>query len=133
MPIRLQQIIVMAIAHEILRHDPASVAFVEVGRNGSSLTYGDVAKLARAIAREIRLRDFSSTQRLAVLTPRGPDGLLMFLAVSSRAVCCPLDPRLLDDELASSLRDLGAVAVIDATGEHASQMSLPRLLFRYEA
>ena len=51
------------------------------------------------------------------MTPRGKEGLLAFLAISSYATCCPLDPRLTEDELALTLRDLKVVALVDATGE----------------
>src|SRR5262249_42660111 len=107
----------MNTAHEILRNNPGSIAFAEAAGNVSSLSYGDVSKFVDAIATRLRLQDFSTSERIAVTTPRGKDGLLAFLAVSSYAICCPLDPRLLGDELASVLRDLDVVAVVDATGE----------------
>jgi len=107
----------MNIAHEILRNDCSSIAFADIAENASYLSYGDVSKLIDAIAAQLCLQDFSPSERVAVTTPRGKDGLLAFLAISSYAICCPLDPRLLGGELASALRDLDVVAVIDATGE----------------
>src|SRR5262249_40864619 len=45
------------------------------------------------------------------------DGLLGFLAVSSYAICCPLDPRLLDEELIGAMRDLYVAVIVDGIGE----------------
>lgn len=120
----------MNIVHEILRNNVTSIAFTEIAENASHLSYGDVSKLVDAIAVQLRLQDFSTSERIAVTTPRGKDGLLAFLAVSSYAICCPLDPRLLEDELVSALRDLDVVAVVDATGEQriadiASSLAIP--------
>jgi acyl-CoA synthetase (AMP-forming)/AMP-acid ligase II len=126
----------MNILHEISRNNPGSVAFVEAAGSGSSLTYGDVSKLIDAIALQLRLQELSASERIAVITPRGKDGLLTFLAVSSYAVCCPLDPRLLDGELAAALRELEVVAVVDATGDQrianiASSLAIPIRSLRF--
>jgi acyl-CoA synthetase (AMP-forming)/AMP-acid ligase II len=120
----------MNIAHEILRNNSGSIAFADIAENAPCLSYGDVASLVDAIAMQLCLEEFSASERIAVTTPRGKDGLLAFLAVSSYAICCPLDPRLLGDELVSALRDLDVVAVIDATGEQriadiASSLGIP--------
>jgi len=120
----------MNIAHEILCNNSSSIAFAEIAESASHLSYADASKLVDAIAVQLRLQDFSASERIAVTTPRGKDGLLAFLAVSSYAICCPLDPRLLGDELVSALRDLDVVAVVDATGEQriadiASSLAIP--------
>lgn len=49
--------------------------------------------------------------------PKGSDGLIGFLAVSSYAVCCPLDPRLLDGELARAITDLKVTSIVNGTRE----------------
>jgi oxalate---CoA ligase len=107
----------MNIAQRIAQNRTDAMAFVGTEGVEPSLTYGDVTVLINALARTIRLADFSSSDRIAVMTPRGKDGLLAFLAISSYATCCPLDPRLTEDELALTLRDLKVVALVDATGE----------------
>lgn len=107
----------MNILHEILRNDPRSIAFADAMNGGNDLTYADVSNCVEAIASAFRLEEFSPCDRIAVTTPRGKDGLLVFLAVSSHAICCPLDPRLLEDEIIAALRDLQVRAVIDTTGE----------------
>ena len=93
------------------------MAFVGMDGADPDLTYGDVTAIIDAFARTARLTDFSSSDRVAVTTPRGKDGLLAFLAISSYATCCPLDPRLTEDELALTLRDLTVSALVDAAGE----------------
>ena len=107
----------MTIAREILRNDPSAIAFAEASDEQPPLTYGNVAQIVHAIAHQLDLREFAATDRIAVTAPRGKEGLLLFLAVSSCAVCCPLDPRLLDNELTAALADLGVVCMIDATHE----------------
>lgn len=122
----------MNIAQDILRNDPASVAFVTTDPSQSEMTYGGLSKAIDAIVGELRLHEFSLSNRIALITPRGRIGLIAFLAVSSFAICCPVDPRLLEDELAGVLRDLDVSAVVDATGERhiaaiASELALPLL------
>jgi oxalate---CoA ligase len=105
----------MNIANEIFRNDSNAIAFRSVAGIDPALTYGDLARVVAGIAARLDLSQFSHSQRIAVTTPRGNDGLLVFLAVSSHAVCCPLDPRLLADELRSALDDLKVAAIVDTT------------------
>ena len=107
----------MNIAQQIAQNPTDAMAFVGMEGADPELTYGDVTAVIHAFARMVRLTDFSSSDRVAVTTPRGKDGLLAFLAISSYATCCPLDPRLTEDELALTLRDLKVVALVDATGQ----------------
>lgn len=93
------------------------MAFVGMEGADPDLTYGDVTAVIDAFARTARLTDFSSSDRVAVTMSRGKDGLLAFLAISSYAICCPVDPRLTEDELALTLRELKVAALVDATGE----------------
>jgi oxalate---CoA ligase len=106
----------MNIAQRIAQNRTDAVAFVGMEGAEPSLTYGEVATIINAFARSVRLNHFSSSDRVAVTTPRGTDGLLAFLAISSYAICCPLDPRLTEDELALTLRDLSVAALVDVTG-----------------
>ena len=109
----------MNIAQRIAQNRTDAMAFFGTEGVEPSLTYGDVTVLINALARTVRLADFSSLDRIAVMTPRGKDGLLAFLAISSYATCCPLDPRLTEDELALTLRDLKVVALVDTTDDDA--------------
>jgi oxalate---CoA ligase len=107
----------MNIARQIAQNRADAVAFVGLEGAEAPLAYEDMTRIVGAFARTTRLTDFSSSDRVALTTPRGKDGLLAFLAVSSHATCCPLDPRLTEDELALTLRDLNVAVLIDATGE----------------
>ena len=121
----------MNIAQRIAQNRTDAMAFVGTEGVEPSLTNGDVTVLINALARTVRLADFSSSDRIAVMTPRGKDGLLAFLAISSYATCCPLDPRLTEDELALTLRDLKVVALVDTTGGLISEMSRIRSAYRF--
>lgn len=106
----------MNIAARILsKSDPVSCAFVDLG--GMTTTYAGLSRcleagVYRLVGEGVGLRD-----RVALFTPRGPDGLVGFLTVSSVATCCPIDPRLKGDEVQSALEALSVSAIVDATGE----------------
>lgn len=107
----------MNIATEILRNDPASPAFVDVDCRRPPVLYRDIGPLLEELAEQASLSEFSRSARVGLIMPRGKDGLVGFLAVSSYAICCPLDPRLLDEELIGAIRDLNVSAVVDGTGD----------------
>jgi acyl-CoA synthetase (AMP-forming)/AMP-acid ligase II/aryl carrier-like protein len=112
-----QKLNFMNIATIILRNDPASPAFVDSDNRHPPVLYRDIAPLLEDIAEQASLSELSRSARVALIMPRGKDGLLGFLAVSSFAICCPLDPRLLDEELIGAMRDLNVTAIVDGTGE----------------
>jgi acyl-CoA synthetase (AMP-forming)/AMP-acid ligase II/aryl carrier-like protein len=107
----------MNVATEILRNDPFSPAFVDVDDRRPPVLYRDISALVEDLAVQAGLLELSRSARVALIMPRGMDGLLGFLAVSSYAVCCPLDPRLLDEELVGAIRDLNVTVIVDGTGE----------------
>jgi oxalate---CoA ligase len=94
---------------------PDAVAFAGLGE--STLTYKSVEKCVASLAAQLRRAGFGHGDRLALSTPRGPLGLISFLSLSSVATCCPLDPRLKDDEFEAALDGLSVKALVDATGE----------------
>jgi acyl-CoA synthetase (AMP-forming)/AMP-acid ligase II len=106
----------MNIAARILtKGDPTSCAFVDL--NGATITYAGLAECLEASVSRLIDDGVRRKDRVALFTPRGPSGLLGFLAVSSIATCCPIDPRLKRDEVQSALEALSVSAVMDATGE----------------
>jgi acyl-CoA synthetase (AMP-forming)/AMP-acid ligase II len=107
----------MNIATAVLRNDPTSPAFVDVDDRQPPVRYRDIGPLVEELAEQADLSELPPSARVALLTPRGKDGLLGFLAVSSYVVCCPLDPRLLDEELTGAIRDLNVAAIVDGTGD----------------
>ena len=107
----------MNIATEILRNDPSSRAFVDVDDQHLPVLYRHIGPILDELAERMGLSELPRTTRVALTMPRGKDGLLGFLAVSSYAICCPLDPRLLDEELIGAIRDLDVAMIVDGTGE----------------
>jgi oxalate---CoA ligase len=94
---------------------PDSAAFTRI--DAAALTYGELEQGVRNVVIQLSLMGFETQDRIALTVPRGPLGLIYFLAISSLAVCCPLDPRLKDDEIESALVALSARALVDATEE----------------
>lgn len=107
----------MNTATEILRNDRASIAFANVDDRHPSVLYRDIGPLVEELAEQAGLAELPRSARVALIMPRGKDGLLGFLAVSSYATCCPLDPRLLDEELIGAMRDLDVAVIVDGIGE----------------
>jgi acyl-CoA synthetase (AMP-forming)/AMP-acid ligase II len=105
----------MNTATEILRNASASVAIANVDDRNRSVLYRDIGPLLEGIAEQAGLAELPRLARVALIMPRGKDGLLGFLAVSSYAICCPLDPRLLDEELIGAMRDLDVTMIVDGT------------------
>lgn len=105
----------MTLVEHIFGHAPSSPAFVEA--DGSAVSFGEFEGVVRALAKALHLERFSSNDRVGLITPRGPNGLVGFAAISAFATCCPLDPRLADGELLAALEDLSLVTLVDGSGE----------------
>lgn len=105
----------MTLAEHIFRNAPASPALVDL--DGTSVLFGDLQGIVQGLGQMLRLDRFSGADRVGLISPRGPNGLLGFVAISAFATCCPLDPRLVDGELLAALEDLSLVALVDGTGE----------------
>lgn len=99
------------IAAALLPDDRAALpAFIDA--LGSPTTYGQAAgQVARASA-HLLSRGVASGTRIGFLVPRGPMGVVGFLAASSVGICCPLNPRLKPDELAASIDNLGITTLL---------------------
>ena len=107
----------MNIATEILRNDSSSLAFVDVDDRHRPVLYREIGPILEGFADQVGLSQLPRSTRVALIMPRGKDGLLGFLAVSSYATCCPLDTRLLDEELIGAIQDLEVAVIVDGTGE----------------
>lgn len=105
----------MTLQEHIFRHAPSSLAFAEP--DGTSVSFGELQGIVQALAEALHLDRFSAVDRVGLVSPRGPNGLVGFVAISAFATCCPLDPRLVDAELLAALKDLSLVALVDGTGE----------------
>jgi acyl-CoA synthetase (AMP-forming)/AMP-acid ligase II len=106
------------------------VAFV--GANGDALTYAQSSSLVDRLTEALHELDVGGTDRVAFLVPRGPVGAIGFLAISSIAMCCPLNPRMRSDELARTVETMGITAFVtvdSGSGEELKQtQGLPTLV-----
>ena len=87
-----------------------------IGTDDRGLTYGDAASITGAIAATLASHG-GTGGRIAFTAPRGPMGVLGFLAASSLGTCCPLNPRLRTEEMAASLRTMEIGLLMDASSE----------------
>ena len=86
-------------------------AFVD--RHGKPLRFGVVAEMVDALASGLLRRGIAPGSRIGFLVPRGPLGVIGFLATSSIGTCCPLNPRLTPNELAAALETLSIAVLLD--------------------
>lgn len=86
-------------------------AFVD--GDGAAMSYRAALRVSETIADALAELGVEAADRVAFLSPRGPLGLLGFLAISSVAVCCPLNPRQSPGELAAAIAGLRISALVD--------------------
>ena len=97
------------------RCTPDSPAFVRMEEE--AFTYEDLELRVRALVSQLKRLGCEPGDRIALTVPRGPWGLIGILAVSSLAICCPLDPKLKDEELEAALDQLSIKLLVDGTGD----------------
>lgn len=81
----------------------------------STLSYRSTAFAVQRLAERLRACGVRAGMRVAFLAPRGPLGVVGFLAISEVATCCPLNPRLKPQELAGVLSSMD-ISVLVHTG-----------------
>src|SRR5262245_14450782 len=86
-----------------------------IASGGAALTYERLADAIHDLTRSLQSHGLADGDRVALVMPNGPALALMFLAVSSRMACAPLNPAYTRDEFAFYLSDLRARAVIVAS------------------
>jgi oxalate---CoA ligase len=107
------------IAAAIFRdRSPDAPAFVDTTDN--RVTFGEAAKTTAAIAKALQAADVPSGVRIAFTPPRGPLGVLGFLASSTVGTCCPLNPRLRPEEMTRALTGMRIGALLDGGGGKAT-------------
>ncbi|MFI1972216.1 amino acid adenylation domain-containing protein [Streptomyces cinnamoneus] len=90
---------------------------VAVTSGGQQLTYRQLDRRSRRIARVLRERGAGPEQVVAVCLPRGPELVCALLAVvRSGAAYLPVDPELPAERVAYLLRDSGATVVLGDSG-----------------
>ncbi len=89
---------------------PDAVALT--GLHGLPLSYSALGERLETVERELRGTGIGPEDRVAVVLDDGPDLAVTFLAIAAAAACAPLNPAYREQELAFSLSDLGATAVV---------------------
>lgn len=101
---------VLSLVDERARAVPDDVAILAPGR--ANATYAAVAEDVRRVGGRLRANGIAQVDRVALVVENGPEAGLAFLAISSAAVCAPLNPSYRAAELEFYLRDLRARAVV---------------------
>lgn len=76
------------------------------------LSYAGLAGWLRGAALDLRRAGVTSTCRVALLMPPGPEAALATLATMCSATCVPVNPEAGTDEISAWLRDTGATFVV---------------------
>jgi acyl-CoA synthetase (AMP-forming)/AMP-acid ligase II len=80
-----------------------------------------------ALAAGLLAQGVAPGSRIGFLAPRGPLGVIGFLAASCVGTCCPLNPRLTANESAAALDNLSIAALLDGAGQgEAAGLAVPR-------
>src|SRR5688572_21616780 len=97
---------------------PDAPALAGPGR--PALTYGDLHDQTIAVAGRLGRLGIKRHDRIALVHANGPELAAAFLAISTAAVCAPLNPAYRLSELEYYLSHLGATALMLEAGEHAA-------------
>jgi acyl-CoA synthetase (AMP-forming)/AMP-acid ligase II len=87
--------------------------------DGPAITYGLLRDMCEEAALALRAAGVIKGDRVAIVYPNGAEAILLFLAASSVAVACPLNPAYKEDEFRFYLEDTGARFIIVPPGEAA--------------
>lgn len=110
-------------------------AFIDA--QGRTTSYATVAEQVLQLADFLRLAGVRKGERIAFITPRGPLGVIGFLAIAELGTCCPLNPRLKSSELATVLNALSVDLILDGADApelvaHATALGVPTLSVRLQ-
>ena len=95
--------------------------------DGSAISFAEAASHVARLARHLRRIGVQSSSRIAFAVPRGPLGVIGFLAASSVGVCCPFNPRLKADEWAAACANMGVTFVLDGLEGPAAALAAKAL------
>ena len=93
-----------------------------VAPGSSPITYGELWARSSEVIQELRRLGIGSSDRVAVILPRGPQNAVAVVAIAIAAVCVPLNPDFTSSELQRYLADLNVAALVT----HASTNSAGR-------
>lgn len=117
----------MLIRHQLstaCKKAPDSVAIAAPGR--SPLTYSQLDSQINYVIAALRSFGIGPNDRVATVLPPGPEAAVAVLAGLCGTACAPLDPRCGPDELATSLSELGATAVMVSSATDSPAINLAR-------
>ncbi len=99
------------------RHTPEAPAILAPGRD--PLTYRALLAQVDGAAAQLARAGLGRRARIALVSPPGPEMTVTLLAVTSAAVCVPLNPSVPAPELDANLGEAGLDAVIAPAGAPA--------------
>jgi acyl-CoA synthetase (AMP-forming)/AMP-acid ligase II len=85
--------------------------------DGPTLTYSDLRELCGEATRALRAAGVKQGDRVAMVYPNSAEAIVLFLAASSIAVVCPLNPAYKEDEFRFYLEDTGARFLLVPPGQ----------------
>src|SRR5258708_8286886 len=89
--------------------------------DGTTVSYQESLLAVGKLIVLLRKLGLTSADRVAFMAPRGPLGVIGFLAISSVAMCCPLNPRLKADELDATIHSMQVTALVDVGANAVAQ------------
>jgi acyl-CoA synthetase (AMP-forming)/AMP-acid ligase II len=85
--------------------------------DGPTITYGQLRELCAEAALELHAAGVKPGERVAIVYPNTAEAIALFLAASSIAVACPLNPAYKEDEFRFYLEDTGARFLLVPPGQ----------------
>lgn len=103
--------------------------------SGMVQSFDDLRASVDSVVTVLREAGFSRDDRLALIIPRGPVGIVAFLAGSSVSSLCPMHAGMRADELDAYIAMLGVTGIIDGTDNSiardiARRRDLPLVVLR---
>lgn len=105
---------------------PQAIALSAPGR--PSLTYARLHARVKDVVASLNAMGVGRNDRVAVVLPNGPEMAVVFLGVASGATAAPLNPTYRPEEFEFYLSDLGAKALIVASGSDSPAIGAARTL-----
>jgi amino acid adenylation domain-containing protein len=96
----------------VLRGAGSQTAILAPGR--LPLPYLELNELVSRVGGQLRAAGISRDDRVALITPNGPEAATAFLAIAGVCQCAPLNPSYRDAELAYYLEDLRPKLIVHA-------------------
>jgi len=105
-------------------HDPDAPAILAPGRK--TLGFGALLQQIDEFRKTLNDCGLGRGDRIALLTPRGPETAVAALAITCCAVCVPVNPGATAAEVATTLRETRARALLIPPEQNAATLELAR-------